>query len=152
MTWKAPFTINSHTPPSSSSPNPDLETDSPLSLPDCLALAGPIRSPQDLASNEPPGSSRPLHADRGQSYSFTAFFPPAKSPPALFSFINHFWFPALWRAVVTRVFFCVFTHHHYTHYIRKNHRKQPVLLFTPCSPSSHPFWPYCGPPLHFDSS
>ncbi len=85
MTWKAPFTINSHTPPSSSSPTPDLETDSPLSLPDCLALAGPIRNPQDLASNEPPGSSRPLHKDWGQSYSFSASFPPtAKSPPALF--------------------------------------------------------------------
>eukprot|EP00064_Thunnus_orientalis_P017166 superscaffoldBa00003571_g17246 len=39
----------------------------------CLALAGPIRSPQDLASNESPGSSRPLHTDwaaRGAALSF----------------------------------------------------------------------------------
>lgn len=53
-------------PPSFSSPNVRLETDSPFFLPDCLALAGPIKSPQDLCSNEPPGSSRPFSADQGQ--------------------------------------------------------------------------------------
>lgn len=142
MTWKAPFTINSHTPPSSSSPNPDLETDSPLSLPDRLALAGPIRSPQDLASNELPGSSRPLRTDWGQPYSFSASFLAAKSPPALFCLsLIIFGFPHFGGRRSQEVFFAfslfiVILIMHLK--ITPNSQFSSVIVFL-FSPSSHAF-------------
>lgn len=132
MTWTAPFTINSCTPPSSSSPNTHLETDSPLFLPDCLALDGPIKSPQDLSSNEPPGSSRPFNTDWGWSDWFSASLPPAKSPPALLilPFVNSLWFSLLWRAAVPVVFFFL---QFVTPHIHLNlFTKHPVSLLSSC--------------------
>lgn len=57
-------------------------------------MASPIRSPQDLASNESPGSSRPLHTDWGSVSLILGLSSPYQiSTWFILPFFNHFGFP-----------------------------------------------------------